>query len=418
VRRGCPSTPTWWRRWRRAPSTGSYGPVAGIPSLRTAAAGWWTRRGLPTDAAQVVAGPGTKPLLYTLLHACEGAVAVPRPSWVSYAAQAQLLRGEVHHVPTLPGQGGVPDPERLEVAATAARRAGRPLAVVVVTLPDNPTGTLAGAETVRAVCAVARRHDITVVSDEIYRDLVHDPALPFLSPAEVAPERTVVTTGLSKSLAVGGWRIGVARLPEGPLGAELHARVVTLASEIWSSPGNPVQQAAAWAFTEPGVLRERIRDSRRLHASVAAAVADRFAAAGADLARPTAAFYVYPDLSRHRAALEERWAIRTSADLARVLFAQLDVATLPGSAFGDVAGRLTVRAATSLLYGDDPLRLAALEATDPRALPWIATHLTRLSSALHRLLPGGGVAGPGAGGPQPARAEPPPASAGGDDRPG
>jgi len=398
-------------------STGSYGPVAGIPALRAAAAGWWTRRGLPTDAAQVVAGPGTKPLLYTLLHACEGAVAVPRPSWVSYAAQALLLRREVHHVPTLPGQGGVPDPERLETAAAAARRAGRPLAVVVVTLPDNPTGTLAGADTVRALCAVARRHGITVVSDEIYRDLVHDPALPFLSPAEVAPERTVVTTGLSKSLAVGGWRIGVARLPEGPLGAELHTRVVTLASEIWSSPGNPVQQAAAWAFTEPPVLRERIRDSRRLHASVAAAVAGRFAAAGADVARPTAAFYVYPDLSRHRAALEERWAIRTSADLARVLLAQLDVATLPGSAFGELPGRLTVRAATSLLYGDDPQRLAALASPDPPALPRIATHLTRLSSALHRLLEGAG-AGPAAGGPRPAGAAAPPAPAGSGGRRG
>lgn len=385
---GLPVHPDLVRALISGAPVGAYGPVAGIGPLREAAAGWWTRRGLSTDASRVLAGPGSKPLLYALLQASDGAVALPRPSWVSYAAQAQLLRRELHHVPTLPGHGGVPDPDRLETAAAAATRAGRPIAVMVLTLPDNPTGTLAEPAVVRAACEVARRHGITIVSDEIYRDLVHDPAHPFLSPAEVAPERTVVTTGPSKSLAVGGWRIGVARLPEGPLGVELRARVVTFASEVWSSPCNPVQQAAAWAFTEPPALRDRIADSRRLHAHVARAVADRFAVAGADLSRPAAAFYVYPDLSRHAAELEGRWGIRTSADLARLLFTQLDVATLPGSAFGDLPRRLTLRIATSLLYGDDPQRLAALHAPAPATLPWITTHLTRLESALTRLLPG------------------------------
>ena len=67
--------------------------------------------------------------------------------------------------------------------------------------------------TVRAVCEIAHAHDMWVISDEIYRDLVHDSERPFLSPAEVIPDQTVVTTGLSKSLALGGWRIGVARFP-------------------------------------------------------------------------------------------------------------------------------------------------------------------------------------------------------------
>ncbi|MGO9188138.1 MAG: hypothetical protein ACLP8X_06695 [Streptosporangiaceae bacterium] len=60
--------------------------------------------------------------------------------------------------------------------------------------------------------------------DGIYRDLVHDPDAPFPSPAVISPERTVITTGLSKNLALGGWRLGVTRLPAGGLGRELRAR--------------------------------------------------------------------------------------------------------------------------------------------------------------------------------------------------
>src|SRR5690606_23020686 len=111
--------------------------------------------------------------------------------------------------------------------------------------------------------------DLIIISDEIYRDLVHDPTAVYLSPAEVAPERTVITTGLSKSLALGGWRIGVARLPQpdsrAPHGSDLYRRLTAVASEIWSSPAAPVQHAAAYAFGEPAELVQRIAASRRLH---------------------------------------------------------------------------------------------------------------------------------------------------------
>ncbi|GAA2755124.1 pyridoxal phosphate-dependent aminotransferase [Actinopolymorpha rutila] len=370
-------------------SSGGYGPVVGFPALREAAAGYWRRRCLPTTAAQVVAGPGSKPLLYAVLRASVGGVALPRPSWVSYAAQAQLLGREVHHVPTPDGQGGVPDPDLLDAAAASARAAGRPIGLVVLTLPDNPTGTLAGSGTIRAVADVARRHDLLIVSDEIYRDLVHDPIREFLSPAELAPERTVVTTGLSKNLALGGWRIGVARMPEGPLGNRLGAEVAAIASEVWSSPANPVQQAAAWAFEEPEQLTERIAASRSLHARVATAVADRFAAAGAAVHPPSAAFYLYPDFSAYAELLADRWSVRTGTDLATLLLDSFDVATLPGAAFGDQDERLSLRVATSMLYGEGEQREKALTAADPVALPWVAGRLDQLDAALGRLLDGG-----------------------------
>ena len=255
---GLPAHPALQEALAAATASNGYGPVAGSAALRAAAAGYWQRRGLPTSPGSVVCGPGSKPLLFGLLLATGADVAVPRPSWVSYAAQAGLVGARAHFVPAAPGEGGICDPDALAAAVTSARAAGREIRSVVVTLPDNPTGRLPRPATVRAFCEVAAEHDLIIISDEIYRDLVHDPATPVLSPAAVAPQRTVVTTALSKSLAVGGWRIGVARLPEGPLGAWLRGQLVGIGSEIWSAPAAPIQQAAALAFSEPDDLLERV----------------------------------------------------------------------------------------------------------------------------------------------------------------
>jgi aspartate aminotransferase len=379
---GLPLHPALRRELAEAAGRNAYGPVAGSPELRAAAAGYWTRRGLPTDPGLVVAGPGSKPLLFGLLLVIGGEVAVPRPSWVSYAAQAALTGSGALFVPTPPDEGGVPDPVLLAEAVRRARRDGRDVRAVVVTLPDNPTGRLAGEPTVRRLCETARELDLLIISDEIYRDLVHDPARAVTSPAAYAPERTVVTTALSKHLAAGGWRLGVARLPDSPLGHALRADLLGAVSEIWSCAPAPVQRAAAYAFGEPPELAEHVDRSRRLHAAVAHAVADRFAAAGCRVPRPHASFYLYPDFGPVADRLGAH-GVYTGADLAALLLDRHGVGTLPGSAFGEPQTALRLRVATSLLYGeDDGQRLEALASPAPARLPWIARSLDRLSQVL------------------------------------
>jgi aspartate aminotransferase len=370
----------------RAAGYNSYGPVAGHVLLREAAAWYWARRGLPTDAHAVVCGPGSKALLYGLMAAIGGDVAVTRPSWVSYAAQASLAGGTPHFVP---GSSGVPDAGQLARTVSAARAAAPRVRSVILTLPDNPTGTLASPAAVRAVCAVAETHDLIIISDEIYRDLVYDNDAEFASPASISPERTVVTTGLSKNLALGGWRLGVARLPDGWLGRELRTRLLGIGSEIWSAPAGPVQQAAALAFSEPPPIAERIALSRRLHAAVARAVAHRFTAAGAAVPAPQAAFYLYPDFTPLADVLLQRHGITSDEGLAALLLRKYGVGVLPGCAFGDRGGRLRLRVATSLLYGDtDAQRIAALNSADPCSLPWICSSLARLEEVLADLIRG------------------------------
>ena len=376
---GLPAHPALRLALAEATGRTGYGPVAGQVGLREAAAGYWQRRGLDTDPAAIVCGPGSKALLFGLMLAIGGDVAVPRPSWVSYAAQASLIGAQPHFVDIRPGQGGVPDPDRLGDAVRAARAAGRELRSVILTLPDNPTGTLASPATIRALCRVADEHDLIIISDEIYRDLVHPETEPFTSPAAMAPGRTIVTTALSKGLALGGWRIGVARL----LRRRLRDRLVGIGSEIWSAPAAPIQQAAAYAFSEPPELAERIALSRRLHGQVARAVARRFTAAGADVPPPVGAFYLYPDFGPVREELQGRHGVKTSDGLAALLLRRYGMGVLPGSAFGDDPGALRLRVATGLLYGEtDRQRETALAAAEPTAVPWVASSLARIEEIL------------------------------------
>jgi aspartate aminotransferase len=385
---GLPVHPVLRAALAGAAGANAYGPVAGHPALREAAAGYWTRRGLPTSAEAMISGPGSKSLLYGLLLAIGDGVAVPQPSWVSYAAQAAIAGASPHFVPTRPGEGGVCDPALLAGAVTRARAAGRPIRSVIVTLPDNPTGRLAEPATVRALAEVAAEHGLVIISDEIYRDLTFGSAPALASPADFAPDRTVITTGLSKNLALGGWRIGVARLPDGQLGDALRGPLLGIGSEIWSAAAGPVQEAAALGFREPPELTGRIARSRALHEAVARAVADRFAAAGLIVPQPQAAFYQYPDFAPWREHLAARHGITTGAGLAALLLDRYGMAVLPASAFGEDEPALRLRVATSLLYGDsESQREEALAAGDPAGLPWIAASVRRLGDILADLGP-------------------------------
>jgi aspartate aminotransferase len=198
----------------------------------------------------------------------------------------------------------------------------------------------------------------------------------------------VVTTALSKSLALGGWRLGVARMPPGPAGRALRERLLGIGSEIWSATAGPVEEAAAVAFREPPEIAEHVRRSRDLHATVCRAVAARFAAAGLAVPAPRAAFYAYPDFGPWREHLARAHGVTTGAGLAGLLLDRYGMGVLPASAFGEHEAALRVRVATGLLYGDTARQQEqALAAADPLSLPWIAAALTRLDAILAGLAP-------------------------------
>ncbi|CAM3351381.1 pyridoxal phosphate-dependent aminotransferase [Kibdelosporangium persicum] len=366
----------------------AYGPVVGDAGVRAAVAGYFARRGLPTEAHQVVVAPGSKPLLLALDMVHPGDVLLPQPCWVTYGPQATLAGKRAFGVPIPPECGGVPDPDAMRETIRAARALGHDPRIVVLTSPDNPTGTTAPPEIIRAICAVAEDEDLLLVSDEIYRDIPHDPAMPYLSPAEVVPHRTIVVTGLSKSLALGGWRIGVVRFPEGPGGERMRDDVASVASEIWSTLAGPMQAVAEYAFSEPPEVCAHLRASARLHGTVAKAVYDIVVAAGAQCRPPTGGFYVYPDFAPLRESLA-RLGVTDGESLQRHLIEELGIAVLAGVHFGDDPRALRFRAATSMLYGRTRGgQWAALRAEDPLKLPHIAEALADIERGFTKLAAG------------------------------
>jgi aspartate aminotransferase len=359
----------------------AYGPVVGARGVREVVAGYFARRGQPTEPGEVIVAPGSKPLLYALQLVVPGDVLMPAPCWVTYGPQAVLAGKRAIGVPVPADCGGVPDPAALRAAIAGSRARGRDPRILVLTLPDNPTGTFAPPEVVRAVCAVAAEEDLLVVSDEIYRDIRHDPSMPFLSPAEVVPDRTIVFTGLSKSMALGGWRIGAARIPM----PDVYARIAAVASEVWSTLAGPMQAVAEYAFSEPPEVRARLESDAVLHGVIAGAVYDIVVAHGAQCRPPTGAFYVYPDFEPWRELLIRKNILDCDA-LQHHLLEDLGVAVLAGRHFGDEPGCLRFRAATSMLYGrDEAEQRATQEATDPLALPHVAEALGDIDVALTKL---------------------------------
>jgi aspartate aminotransferase len=358
-----------------------YGPVAGSMQARTASAAWFDRRRLPTDPDQVVLAPGSKALLWALLSVLPGDVILPQPSWVSYAAQAALAGKRVWGVPiATDGSGGIPDPAALEDTLTEAARQGAHPGVLVLTLPDNPTGTVPSAREVRRTVEIADAHGLTLISDEIYRDLAHEPG-EVLSPAELLPERTYVTTGLSKNMALGGWRIGLVRVPDTATGGAAREALLGLASEVWSSAPAPMQHVATYVLNEPPEVVEHIARSRHLHRTTAIAAHDRLVAAGISCRPPSGGFYLYPDFEPVRSHLDEQGVDGGDA-LAAHLLERYEIGVLSGVAFGDEPAALRCRIATSLLYGKtENERREALAAQEPAELPWIKTSLDRLGAA-------------------------------------
>src|SRR5713226_3462013 len=335
-----------------------YAPVLGLPALRRAIADYLARtRGLNCSPEHIVVGPGSKPLLYALLHILSGDLLLPVPSWVSYAPQARLAGRRVIAVKTDAVDHHRLTPQALSEALAHARKEGADPRILVVNTPSNPTGSMfdrAGAE---ALACWARDAGITVISDEIYAELAHG-WREHISPARFYPEGCIVTGGLSKAFSAGGWRLGYAALPAATAGNEAMTALRALASEIWSAAATPLQEAALAAYTPNASVEQYVQHSALVHGYVAGQLYDTLTRLGIPCPRPAGGFYLYPDFSSWRSALLER-GIRTSQELAHYLLEEWDIATLPGSVFDEEPLALRLRLATSLLC--EPEHVASQE---------------------------------------------------------
>lgn len=304
-----------------------YTPSSGIDELRQAIIDkFQSEQGLRYEKAQILVSCGAKHSLYNLAEALLEAgdeIIIPTPYWVSYADQALLNDATPVFLPTDEAAGYAIDPDSLERLVTPRTKA------ILVNSPCNPTGAVYEWRTLEAIAGIAVRHQLLVISDEIYEKVLYDGAV-HRSIASLSPEvadRTVVINGVSKAYAMTGWRIGYAAGPK-----DLLTAMGNIQSQSTSNPCSISQKAAVAALKLGGSFTEKmvIEFDRRRRVII-----DRLnAIPGVSCRLPGGAFYAFPNIGGILGRQGPTGPIRSPQDVAQYLLKEARVAVVPGEAFG------------------------------------------------------------------------------------
>ena len=310
-----------------------YAPTPGIEPLRQAIVERYAAEyGLKLTAAQAIVSPGGKFNCYLgVLAVCSPGdeVIVPAPYWVSYPEMVKLAGATPRFVLADDRTGFRLTPEMVEAAITPRTR------LLILNSPSNPTGAVYTRKELEAIVAVALRHNLYILSDEMYEHLVYDDARPTCI-ATFGPEvaaRTITVAGFSKTYAMTGWRIGttVAPLPIAKAISELQSQMssnVTTFAQFGALAALKEKDKTGAAVQRMLVAFDRRRKS--LHAEL-----NRIPGVSCLLAE--GAFYLFPNTSSF--GLKD-------LDFCNRLLDEQKVAAVPGSAFG-AEGYLRLSYATS-----------------------------------------------------------------------
>ncbi len=294
-----------------------YTPAAGTPSLRATIARYVTEtRGVPYEAADIVVCHSAKHALSGAILALLGAgdeMLIPLPAWVSYFEMVKIAGATPVLVPPRPDYR--PDLEAIERAIGPRTRA------LLLCSPSNPSGYVLDADELRALTDLARRHDLWILSDEIYRRLVYEgpPAGSPVAAGADLRERVAIVDGASKCFAMTGFRIGFLCGPR-----PLISAVTNLHSQMTGSPNAVSQDAYEAALVEEP---PEVATMVRAFAERRGVLVDGLRALGLSLPEPRGAFYAFPDVGAY---LDERGSVGFCADLLE----DRGLALVPGAAFG------------------------------------------------------------------------------------
>jgi aspartate aminotransferase len=306
-----------------------YTEEAGVPALRTAVAALYREPwGLDYGLNETIVTSGAKFAIYQAFQCLlnEGdEVLLPRPSWLSYPDMVKAAGGVPVDVPLREEDGFKLRPDLLCRACDEHPGAR----VLVLNGVSNPTGAVHTPQELRAVAEVCEQRDLFVVSDEIYERLVYNgvETAPFAAVHPSARERCLMVSGVSKTFAMTGWRIGYAVGP-----ARLVGAMRKLQGQSTSNPCSVAQYAALEALTgDQTEIEAMIQEFGRRRERIVELLRD---VPDVTVARPDGAFYVFP---RVDAYYDLRPAVTGSVALAEALLEETGVAVVPGAPFGSDA---------------------------------------------------------------------------------
>ena len=304
-----------------------YTPAGGLPELKQAICDAQQRDlGLTYEPSQVVVSNGGKHALMniwrTLLNPGDEVIMFA-PYWVSYPEQVRLCGAKTVSLRTSGDNDFQPDLDEVAAAITPKTKA------LLINSPSNPSGAVFTRATIEGLGELACKHDLTIVSDEIYKHILYD-GRTHESTAKLSDElkkRTIIADGVAKTYAMTGWRIGWLIAP--PAFAKA---ADNLQSQETSNANSIAQWASIEALTGPQESVEQMRAAFAERRDVLVPALNEIP--GVKCANPGGAFYVFPDISAHLGRTLGGMEIKTSIDMELYLIEQALIATVAGGPFG------------------------------------------------------------------------------------
>jgi len=330
-----------------------YTPATGIADLKAAVVKKFKEdNGLEYKPSQVVVSVGAKHSIFNAVMAVIGEgdeCIIPAPYWVSYPEMVNIAGGKSVIVPLTEAENFKLTAEKLEKAITPKSK------LIILNSPSNPTGAVYSREELKAIAGVCKKHDIVMVSDEVYEKLMYDQAkhISIASVSEDAYNRTVTVNGVSKAYAMTGWRIGYAAA-----NPELVKAMGNIQGHVTTNPTSISQKAAVAALLGPQEPLKIMLNAFRERADFTYERVNEIP--GFFCRKPLGAFYVFPNVAKVFGKTVAGQVIKSADQLCDIFLDKVQVAIVPGSGFGS-PDNIRISYATSMEKIVDGLnRVAAL----------------------------------------------------------
>jgi aspartate/methionine/tyrosine aminotransferase len=309
------------------PANHRYTPTPGLPDLRDAIVAKTKRdSNYEITADQVLVTNGGKQSVYqafaTIIDPGDEVI-LPSPFWTTYPECIKLAGGKTVEVFADESQNYLVTVEQLEAARTPKTKA------LLFCSPSNPTGSVYSPAQVKAIGEWALKNNVWIIADEIYEHLLYDgaqaPSMPVVVPG--LADSTIIINGVAKTYAMTGWRVGWMIGPKDVIKA-----ATNLQSHLTSNVSNVSQRAAIAALTGDLSAVHKMGEAFDRRRKLIVGLLNEVP--GFECPMPTGAFYVYPSVKGALGKTIRGKTAKTSAELATIILDEVEVAAVPGEAFG------------------------------------------------------------------------------------
>lgn len=304
-----------------------YTAASGITELKEAIANkFYKDNGLKYNASQIIISTGAKQCLANAFSATLNPgdeVIIPIPYWVSYPELVKLADGVPVFVETSEANNFKYDIKDLEKAITDKTK------IILVNSPNNPTGTVYTKEELTAIAQLAKKHDLIILSDEIYEKLIYgdEKHISIGSLSEDAYNRTITINGVSKTYSMTGWRIGYAAANE-----EIIKLMSSLQSHTTANPNSIAQYASVAALNgDEAQIEKMVKEFKSRRDYMVKKINE---IENLSCTEPKGAFYVMMNISKTFGKKSNECEIKDSLTFSQTLLGKEKVAVIPGIGFG------------------------------------------------------------------------------------